>query len=365
MRNHFVHWLREIQRFVNEEKFYAYLLVGLLLIYSLVFVFRSAEPPKISPILAKIKQAEETVKKEKSDREYLREILIDNPVGTVLLSSFGLLFLTGLMGGLVLDGVFVHRLFRRRSPIESVRSGETVDWGMRDLVKVILLFFTFAFGASLVLAAFKRLFFNRWDENFLILLHTTLSDLILFFIILYFVLRKYRRKLEDIGLYFRTWTKDILLGFLGYLAILPIFVIVLLTLLGIATLFSYEPPPHPLVEVFLEEDKRNPLLIVYSIFLACVFGPIIEEVFFRGFCYPALRKLWGIRIATIATAGLFAWIHQSTFAFWPIFVLGVILAYLYEKRGSLIPSITLHIIHNSVFIGYFFLMKRIFLDKFL
>ena len=55
----------------------------------------------------------------------------------------------------------------------------------------------------------------------------------------------------------------------------------------------------------------------------------------------------------------FAFIHQNLFAFFPIFVLGLGLAYLYEKRGTLVPSIALHIVHNGVFIGYFFLVKEV------
>ncbi len=361
----FVHYIKEIRKFLDEEKGYSYLLIGLLLVYAVFSTFKPAEERKTSPALAKIKQVEQRMNKEKSDREYLTEVLTGHPSAAVVLFSFIILFLIAISGGLVLDGMFVRNLFCKQPSVVSVRSPDAVEWGIRDLAKVIILFFAVAFGMSFFLIAVKKLFSLKWNDNFVILLHTTASDLTLFFIILYFVLRKYGKKLQDIGLYFRSWVKDVFLGFLGYLAILPLFIMLLLLLLGIAALFSYEPPPHPLVEVFLEEDKRNPFLIGYSIFLACVMGPIIEEVFFRGFCYPALKKLWGVRMAMIITAGFFAWIHQSTFAFWPIFVLGIVLTYLYEKRGSLVPSITLHVIHNSVFIGYFFLMKRIFLDKFL
>ena len=58
------------------------------------------------------------------------------------------------------------------------------------------------------------------------------------------------------------------------------------------------------------------------------------------------------------SAAFFASIHHSGFVFWPIFVLGIALAYLYEKRRSLIASITLHVVHNTLFIAYFFLVKQ-------
>ena len=63
--------------------------------------------------------------------------------------------------------------------------------------------------------------------------------------------------------------------------------------------------------------------------------------------------------AMILTAFFFALIHQNLFAFFPIFILGLCLCYLYEKRGTLVPSIVLHLTHNLVFITYFFLAKKV------
>lgn len=358
--------LAEIRKFLNEEKLYAYCLFFILTVYTLLLTFGSPaadEPP--SEAMARIKQVEEKIGKEKSEQALIAEILQKNPVAAVVLSLFFLAFIAGLGGGLFLDGLVISRWIARRPVVQTIRPPAASAWGIRDLVKAVILFFIFGLATSFLIGLANKFVFKDWQDNFLVLLHTTLNDLIMVAIILYFVIRKHGGGLPDIGLYFGGGWKDVSLGALGYVATLPVFFAVLIALLGLAALFSYEPPPHPLVEVFVEEDKRNPLLIGYSVFLACVIGPVIEEIFFRGFCYPAVRKVWGARAGILLTAALFAWIHHSTFAFWPIFILGVILAYLYEKRQSLIPSITLHVIHNSVFIGYFFLMKRIFLDKFL
>lgn len=136
----------------------------------------------------------------------------------------------------------------------------------------------------------------------------------------------------------------------------------LLVLILLANLFAYEPPPHPLVGIFLEEEKNNPVLVIYSIFLASIVGPFIEEIFFRGFCYPILKYKWGIKWAMLLTALFFALIHQNQFAFLPIFILGLSLAWLYEKRANLVAPITLHLIHNSFFLAYFFVAKKVILD---
>jgi len=97
----------------------------------------------------------------------------------------------------------------------------------------------------------------------------------------------------------------------------------------------------------------------FSLILACVVGPAIEEVFFRGFFYPALKKYVGTGWAMTLSSALFAGVHENVFSFVPIFLLGFVLCYLYEKRRTVLPCISLHIVHNSVFILYFFLMKNI------
>ena len=100
-------------------------------------------------------------------------------------------------------------------------------------------------------------------------------------------------------------------------------------------------------------------MVLYSIFLATFLGPVFEEIFFRGFCYPILKKQFGIKTAMVLTAVFFALIHENTFSFWPIFLLGLALVYLFEKRGSLLAPMALHIVHNSLFIAYFFFAKNL------
>ena len=93
-------------------------------------------------------------------------------------------------------------------------------------------------------------------------------------------------------------------------------------------------------------------------FVALV-GPAIEEVFFRGFTYTAFRNRWGVRWAIVGSAALFALLHMNLIAFIPIFILGVFLAYLYEKTGSLVPSMTVHMTHNFLMVNAALFFKGI------
>jgi membrane protease YdiL (CAAX protease family) len=148
-------------------------------------------------------------------------------------------------------------------------------------------------------------------------------------------------------------------GISTYLAILPLLFALLALVVYVAGRFAYEPPQHPLVNIFLQEKNVSNSMVWISLLLACVIGPAVEEVFFRGFFYMAIRKYWGTGWAAVLSAGLFAAVHENLFSFIPIFFLGMVLCYLYERRKSLISCITLHILHNSAFIMYFFLMKDI------
>jgi len=356
--------LLRARKFLREETVYGYLLVAVLLTYAFIFAFVDRGEVRESAAVTKLKQVERSLKDEGNQREALERILTENPKKAAALSFFFVGLLLVILFGAALDLAVLSAAFGKKSPIPALRE-VSAAWSGRDVAKIVILFFTVGIGSNFVLALLKSAFFRDWEENSLLLFHTTFADFFLLAAIIYFVVKKHGGTLGDLGLCFKAWKKDLSLGLLGYVGTLPLFALVLLVLVGISALLSYEPPPHPLVEVFLEEDRRNPLLIAYSLVLACVFGPIVEEVFFRGFAYPVLKKFCGARWAMVATSAVFALTHNSSFAFWPIFVLGLVLVYLYEKRGSLVPSIVLHVTHNSLFIFIFFAMKRSVLDLYL
>lgn len=154
-----------------------------------------------------------------------------------------------------------------------------------------------------------------------------------------------------------SYWREIGRGIAEYAAFFPWFLMSLVALLGITALFHYEPPPHPLIEVFLEEENRSPWVFYGAILLASVAAPILEEIFFRGFCYRFLRGYCGAGYAIFFSAAFFAALHGSWFTFIPIFVLGAGLARLYEKRGNFIACWTFHVLHNILFTVYFFSAK--------
>jgi len=92
-----------------------------------------------------------------------------------------------------------------------------------------------------------------------------------------------------------------------------------------------------------------------AVLVVAVVAPVAEELFFRGFVYPAFRQRWGVTAAIIITSVLFALFHFSPSVFIPIFIIAVGLAYLYQVTDSLGPPIMLHALNNflSVVVIYY------------
>jgi uncharacterized protein len=87
-----------------------------------------------------------------------------------------------------------------------------------------------------------------------------------------------------------------------------------------------------------------------QILLIVIAASISEELLFRGLIFGGLRTHMP-RIAAALVAGLiFGALHALTglSAVPPLVVFGVILCLLYEKTGSIVPGIILHMLNNSV-----------------
>ena len=69
--------------------------------------------------------------------------------------------------------------------------------------------------------------------------------------------------------------------------------------------------------------------------------PIAEELFFRGVLYTWLRDSFGIWIAIPGSALVFGLLHGEISVAGATFVMGLVLAWLYERSNSLWPSITI------------------------
>ncbi|MBA7627835.1 hypothetical protein ES703_35304 [subsurface metagenome] len=114
---------------------------------------------------------------------------------------------------------------------------------------------------------------------------------------------------------------------------------VVVSLLGVESL---EPTPLP-----FDYDPHGASLALLAV-LSLIIAPFAEETFFRGFLFTGLGKRFGYSWGAVLSALLFALAHLQMAALVPIFVLGLLLAWLYARTGSLWPCIFTHLFYNSI-----------------
>jgi len=106
------------------------------------------------------------------------------------------------------------------------------------------------------------------------------------------------------------------------------------------------PKSLPIGEYF--QDRSSALLLAgFGVLVA----PLVEELFFRGFLYPALARWTGPVAAVIVTSAGFAVIHGGQLAFslvplLSIFGVGVALTVTRAVTKSVATSVVLHMAYN-------------------
>ena len=101
-------------------------------------------------------------------------------------------------------------------------------------------------------------------------------------------------------------------------------------------------------QVLLERSKQAPLTIYATLFAAVFIAPFCEEVFFRGFVFPGLRRAMPVGWAIVLSSLLFAVAHADPGSFAVLFIIGLALAFLRWRTGSIWPGMILHMLNNGI-----------------
>lgn len=96
----------------------------------------------------------------------------------------------------------------------------------------------------------------------------------------------------------------------------------------------------------LRHSSDIPLVVVIC-FSAAIAAPLVEELIFRGYLYPIMKKYTGAWFALVTTSLLFGIIHVSLVPFIPLAIFGAMLVLLYEYTGSIWTPIIAHCIFNT------------------
>jgi membrane protease YdiL (CAAX protease family) len=101
-------------------------------------------------------------------------------------------------------------------------------------------------------------------------------------------------------------------------------------------------------------ERVDPWLVVIAL---VILAPIAEEVFFRGVVFNALRREAGRRWAYVGSALLFAVVHLDLVVLVPLFLLGLALAWLYERTNNLLAPMAMHAMVNAISVAFALLVR--------
>lgn len=135
------------------------------------------------------------------------------------------------------------------------------------------------------------------------------------------------------------------LGAVFFLAVLPPLAVVFTVYSKFCHLVGIKDEPQPISDLLTTSDSMISVALI--VIFAIVVAPVCEELFFRGFAYPALKQRWGIWAALTTVSAVFAIIHLHLPSLGPLFALALGLGLSYELTGSLLAPITMHALFNA------------------
>jgi uncharacterized protein len=148
------------------------------------------------------------------------------------------------------------------------------------------------------------------------------------------------------------WRSEIVAGVLFGLGLYPVAVFVVGGLvLFVLNALSGTPIQAP------EQvpEQLSAVGIVVTAVYAFAIAPIGEELFFRGILFRSLRDHHGFPVAAIGSGFAFSLIHyipgpfvDALLLMIPLGFTGAALAYLYERRGTIVAPIAAHVTFNVI-----------------
>jgi membrane protease YdiL (CAAX protease family) len=262
------------------------------------------------------------------------------------------------LGGLIV-GVWtvwtrrLQRLFRYPSNL-------TYFWSFGEVVRLMALL-----ALVVALLPFVRISLIVWgilafdDTRLWMVLTMVVLDGLLLFLVWGFAATKPVPLSAALGLSWRRAASAITQGLVGYLSVFPWIVGLLWMIVMVCQQLGIEPPAEPIQELLFEEQRS--VMVGFTVVLACLVGPVAEEVFFRGVLFTTLRRRLSRGMAVLISGALFAAIHTNAIGFVPILILGCLLADLYERTGSLFSPIAVHVLHNTLLVGLGLTLKELFM----
>ena len=239
---------------------------------------------------------------------------------------------------------------------------ENVRWNLKDIFKVFLFFFfMMQVGIPVLLKIMNHVLglnlLDLFSQNTVILSLSLFINILTCLYVFYIIRSKYGLPITSLGFTTSNWKNDVKFGLKHYFIVLPFIVLAGFAVDFISRIFGISLEQQEILKRVLEEESLG--VLTFMFFFGILAAPVIEELLFRGFIQPAVRNSFGKLKAIFISGLLFAIVHLNAYVFLQIFILGLLLAYLYEKTGSLIAPITIHIFHNTATLAFLISFKHL------
>ncbi|MFN7170006.1 MAG: hypothetical protein ACK4NT_02040, partial [Candidatus Omnitrophota bacterium] len=269
------------KKFICEHRVYLW-----LIILSLVMVIFSSLNPYPSEI-KKVWEEKITQWENFSIEEFIRKLENNLHLYYILKITFFLGFILFIFG-IYFSFSFLVSLWRGGISLFS-QNFPDVSWQVSDILRVLIIIFFFVNILKVGEPIFWGIFeFNPTHLFWQFILRAFLIDLFSLGVIIYFVVKKYFSSLAQLGLRFKNFINNLLFAFYHYLGIIPLLFLAVFLSFSFTVFLKYKPEPSPLLFFFFQPQPK--ILVFLSFLFIAIFGPIVEEIFFRGFCYPPLRN---------------------------------------------------------------------------
>ena len=272
-----------------------------------------------------------------------------DPVKAQTLFYISTLTVFGIVLGLVL--FWSIRTFATNSKVEKEIEPSPGKIDMIDLLFALTIIFFF-YGNTVAL--FQNSI-NSGNASPIEKSGMTLSDAILnnivFFIIGGFVFSfasfiRGRNPNQVFGLNKISFVKVLIWG-LG--AMVPVYILLGLGSFIIQLIIPSKEQAPEMQEIVQTMISSNDITIRITIlFSAIIVAPMVEEIIFRGYIYPILKRYSHRLFAGFMTSLLFAVVHGHVEGLVPLLFLAIILTFCYEMTGSILVPILIHALFNGI-----------------
>ena len=103
-------------------------------------------------------------------------------------------------------------------------------------------------------------------------------------------------------------------------------------------------------DILILEKSLKPRFEPFMLIGSVIFGPIFEEILYRGLMYNKLKEISNAFIGVLISSILFAFLHIPKYGFginmFFLFLAGILLSYCYEKSNNIYVPIFVHSINN-------------------